>query len=158
MTFGFARGLISFVAIALLLSVNAFAEPGFEGISSSADAGYTRLIGLDANNNLVRDDIDDYIDRSYRDAQQHAAMIQFAQAYARLIVSGNTVAGAKHAAAGVVRAIQCGIKVFGDSNVARQKVVLAMMLNSRERFEAYDVARRNEEGQVLDRFQGEPCL
>ena len=146
------------LAMALLLSFEADAGPSFEGANPSTDDRYARLIGLDENHNQVRDDIDDYIDREYADPRQHAAMIQFAQAYANLIARGNTRGGAKYEAASVVRAIQCGIEVFGDSNVSKEKVVLAMMLNSEERFEAYNVARRNEEGQVFDRFRGKPCL
>lgn len=75
-----------------------------------------------------------------------------------LLVDGGTVAGARDATKGVVRAIQCGIEVLGDSSMVKQKRLLTMMLNSDERFAAYARAQKNEEGQVFDRFQGEPCL
>ncbi|MFM0729696.1 hypothetical protein PQQ52_04260 [Paraburkholderia sediminicola] len=134
------------------------ANPEYFKVSTSLDENAAQLIGPDANKNLIRDDIDEYIDKTYPDPQQHAAMVQFARAYAQLLINGGTVAGTKAATAGVVRAVQCGIEVFGEANIAKQKAILAMMLNSEERFKAYAVATHNEEGQVFLRFQGEPCL
>lgn len=117
-----------------------------------------RIIGPDANRNTVRDDIDAYIDSTYPDPREHAAMVQFAQAYTQLLIHGGTVAGARAATKDVARAVQCGIGVFGDSNIEKQKAVLAMILNSEARFQAYTVSTHNEEGQVVERFTGEPCL
>ncbi|MFM0290074.1 hypothetical protein [Paraburkholderia megapolitana] len=133
-------------------------KSGYLRVSTSPDSNSTQLIGLDSNKNSVRDDIDEYIDKTYPEPRQHAAMIQFAAAYGALLVNGGTVDGARKATSEVVRAIQCGIEVFGDSNVTKQKTILAMMLDSKERFTAYAVATHNEEGQVFPQFEGEPCL
>ncbi|WP_146120286.1 hypothetical protein [Paraburkholderia sp. BL21I4N1] len=127
-------------------------------MSAAADENAARLIGPDSNKNGIRDDIDEYIDSSYPDRRQHAAMVQFAAAYGLLLVDGGVVAGAREATKGVVRAIQCGIEVFGNFSMVKQKRLLAMMLNNEERFAAYARAQKNEEGQVFDRFQGEACL
>ncbi|MEQ5842748.1 hypothetical protein N0A02_25170 [Paraburkholderia acidicola] len=133
-------------------------KSGYLRVSTSPDSNSTQLIGPDSNKNAVRDDIDEYIDKMYPEPRQHAAMIQFATAYGALLLNGGTVDGARKATSEVVRAVQCGIEVFGDSNVAKQKTILAMMLDSKERFTAYAVATHNEEGQVFPRFEGEPCL
>ena len=133
-------------------------KSGFHKIAISSDNDTSRLIGPDSNGNYVRDDIDQYIEKTYTDPRQRSAMIQFAAAYGHLLIEGDTPAGAKRAGDQVVRAIQCGIEVFGSTNVVKQKSILAMILNSEDRFAAYATAAHNEEGLVFPRFQGEPCL
>lgn len=139
-------------------SSNSSSEFKFLRISAASEDKVSELIGPDTNKNFIRDDIDQYLDKTYPDPRQHAAMVQFTAAYGHLLVNGGTVAGAKDAGTTVVRAIQCGINVFGDSNIIKQKTVLAMMLNTEDRFAAFAAAQKNEEGLVFPRFQGEPCL
>jgi hypothetical protein len=107
----------------------------------------------------VRDDIERHIASTYADAGQRAAMMQFAAAQQAVILQGTTPEGAAQATEDLLQSLACLRERVGANYVNASRDVLAMMLNTEDRFRAYAVAKTNQEGQLYYAYQGsQPCV
>ena len=98
------------------------------------------IAGVDANNNGVRDDIEDYINRTYPDPNQRAALMQNAQAdVALLTVNTEDLNKVAEAATMLDRSLDCSRKFFSSEDLYNNatREILAMHMNTEVRFRAY---------------------
>lgn len=112
-------------------------QSGRPGVKSRDFTG--SIEGIDANHNGVRDDIEDYINRTYSDPDQRAALMQQAQATVLLLtVNKNNLEEVARVATLDSISAECEYKVFGSGNWrAPADEILAMHLNTEARFRAY---------------------
>jgi hypothetical protein len=114
--------------------------------------------GIDANANGVRDDIEDFIVKTYTDSKQRATAMQIAASYQYSLLNSATKQAAIAAAARVYRSLDCAIQVFGGGDfVKKADDILAMTLNTKIRAKAYVSARVNAAGTVYDTDVPNPC-
>ncbi|UCF22449.1 MAG: hypothetical protein JSV72_16105 [Ralstonia sp.] len=132
-------------------------DTGKFGVKSTDFDG--TIAGTDANHNGVRDVIERHIASTYADAGQRAAMMQFAAAQQAVILQGTTPEGAAQATEDLLQSLACLRERVGANYVNASRDVLAMMLNTEDRFRAYAVAKTNQEGQLYYAYQGsQPCV
>lgn len=115
------------------------------------------IAGVESRNNKIRDDIDKYIDKKYQDPKQRAAMKQYAVAQRDFLVYGASREGAVNAAERMVKSLACIRGVMGQKGVDESKLVLAMMLNTQARWQAFSVAMKNMSGHIYDLYRGDSC-
>ncbi|WP_152034433.1 hypothetical protein [Burkholderia contaminans] len=137
-------------------SVNSMARrsPAMGGVSTD----YSDSVpGVESKNNKIRDDIENFIDKKYTDPKQRAAMKQYAVAQRDFLVYGGSREGAVNAAERMVKSFACLRGLMGQRGVDESKLMLAMMLNTKERWQAFSVAMKNMSGHIYDLYRGESC-
>lgn len=116
------------------------------------------IAGIDANKNGVRDDIERYIEKTYPDPAQRAAMMQYAIAQQEEILNGTTREKELVAAQKTTRALECAYRILGFKYHDAANDILAMTVNTEARYLAYAKSRDNLGGQILDQYSGDkPC-
>jgi hypothetical protein len=133
---------------------NQAGRPGVK--STDFDAS---IAGIDANKNGIRDDVEHYIEKTYPDPAQRAAMMQYAKAQQNFILTATTPEKAQIAAQELWRSFACARSQLGRASwLDATKDVLAMYLNTRERLNAQARAQDNLAGQIVDSYSGDkPC-
>lgn len=113
--------------------------------------------GIDANANGVRDDIEAFINKTYTDSKQRAAMMQYAGALQSLLLNSYTKEAAYLSEKKVFRALDCADEIFGESYSKLTLDILAMTLNTKQRAQAYVAADKLSSGQMYDMFVKNSC-
>ncbi|MEP7162458.1 MAG: hypothetical protein ABI747_01705 [Candidatus Moraniibacteriota bacterium] len=119
------------------------------------EAGKATVAGIDSNGNGVRDDVERWIAFNYpASAKGRAALMQYARAYQRLILSGaaGNPADALTLDQQAADASACSGYTFGvRPGILEQRKIFAEMLNTRARSLAYDQFNQFLAGQIVDR-------
>jgi hypothetical protein len=116
------------------------------------------VVGVDENHDGVRDDIEKLIEERYRSPEQRRAMMQFSRAEQTYITSSLSPGGAIENFHAVDKSMQCLRQVLGAGYMTDVHEVLALMLNTKERFQAYATADKQLAGQVYVAYRGTaPC-
>jgi hypothetical protein len=132
---------------------NQAGRPGVK--STDFDAS---IAGIDANKNGIRDDIEQYIEKTYPDPAKRAAMMQYAKAQQNFILTATTPERAQLAAQELWRSFACARSQLGRPWLDATKDVLAMYLNTRDRLNAQAKAQDNLAGQIVESYSGDkPC-
>ncbi|MCT7315149.1 hypothetical protein N5I87_03970 [Ralstonia sp. CHL-2022] len=132
---------------------NQAGRPGVK--STDFDAS---IAGIDANKNGIRDDVEHYIEKTYPDPAQRAAMMQYAKAQQNFILTATTPERAQLAAQELWRSFACARSQLGRPWLDATKDVLAMYLNTRDRLNAQAKAQDNLAGQIVESYSGDkPC-
>lgn len=113
------------------------------------------IIGIDLNNDRVRDDVEFYINKTYSDPRSQSALKQFARAQASLLSVGNTVQGAHDATDELIKSLACVRQTLGPTYVVATKETLAKIINTKQRFAAYAMVSNNQAGQVFLQYKGD---
>ena len=56
-----------------------------------------------------------------------------------------------------MKSFSCLVGLMGERGVDESKLVLAVMLNTRERWQAFSVAMKKMSGHIYDLYRGESC-
>ncbi|WP_413707514.1 hypothetical protein [Ralstonia sp. Ralssp110] len=116
------------------------------------------IAGIDANKNGIRDDIEHYIEKTYPNSAQRAAMMQYAKAQQNFMLTATTPERAQLAAQELWRSFACARSEFGPPWLDATKDVHAMYLNTRDRLHAQARAQDNLAGQIVESYSGDkPC-
>lgn len=116
------------------------------------------IAGIDANKNGIRDDIEHYIEKTYPNSAQRAAMMQYAKAQQNFMLTATTPERAQLAAQELWRSFACARSEFGPPWRDATKDVHAMYLNTRDRLHAQARAQDNLAGQIVESYSGDkPC-
>ncbi|MCA8103000.1 hypothetical protein [Burkholderia contaminans] len=113
--------------------------------------------GIDSSGTGVRDDVLKYIENHYRDPAQRAAMMRYATSQRNFIMNGETRERAVADMTNVFKSLDCISKSIGRSGMDDSQVILSMMLNTKERWQAYSVAMKNMSGHIYMETPGDPC-
>jgi hypothetical protein len=119
------------------------------------------LLGPDVNSNGVRDDIDLYIDNLPDSTQQKEALRQAAKAMEKAIQVGASNAAPselKEVDIAILRSIDCIWNRY-DETIAENKsaVIEKLMVNTRTRFDAYDLYNSKRSGTSMRMPRGGTC-
>lgn len=117
----------------------------------------TSVGGIDSTGSGVRDDVSKYIDNRYHDPAQRAAMMRYAASQRDFIMNGGTRERAVSDMTKVFKSLDCISKFMGRSGMDDSQVILSMMLDTKERWQAYSVAMKNMSGHVYMETLGDPC-
>ncbi|MDA3669996.1 hypothetical protein PFF91_28775 [Burkholderia cenocepacia] len=113
--------------------------------------------GIDSAGTGVRDDVSKYIENHYQDPAQRAAMMRYAASQRNFIVNGGTRERAVAEMTSVFKSLDCISKSIGRGGMDDSQVILSMMLNTKERWQAYSVAMKNMSGHIYMETPGDPC-
>ncbi|KAB0648370.1 hypothetical protein [Burkholderia diffusa] len=113
--------------------------------------------GIDSSGTGVRDDVSKYIENHYRDPAQRTAMMRYAASQRNFIMNGGAREQAVADMTNVFKSLDCISKSIGRSGMDDSQVILSMMLNSKERWQAYSVAMKNMSGHIYMETPGDPC-
>jgi hypothetical protein len=154
-------GSISYSA-GVKFSANTAVPPApapFTPPAGTVSRDFTNTVGgIDVNKNGVRDDIEDFIVKTYPDPKQRAAMMQYAAGVQNALLNSSTKQAAFFSSQRVYRSLDCVILILGEKDFAKKTdEILAMMLNTRNRAKAYVTARSASGGQVYDTGVKNPC-
>jgi len=118
------------------------------------------LAGIDADNNGIRDDIDEYIRQTFKDEAQRKAVEQLAKALQNTLLinikNKNEVYLAREKA---TKSIDCIFKQFDDFNVGSNSIdeIVKRSFNTKKRVEANLKFDEALSGSVWGLHQGEVC-
>lgn len=117
------------------------------------------LAGTDANNNGVRDDIENYINKKYSEPKQRAAVIQTAKAMQKTLLADTTNSiDVKSVNAEISNAFQC---VYSRFEVSERYVVTkeieAVTTNTKSRLLAYLAFNKALNGTSWKKPEGDTC-
>ncbi|HWV06775.1 hypothetical protein [Ralstonia sp.] len=116
------------------------------------------VAGIDANKSGIRDDVEHYIEKTYPNPAQRAAMMQYAKAQQNFMLTATTPERAQLAARELWRSFACARSEFGRPWLDATKDVHAMYLNTRDRLHAQARAQDNLAGQIVESYSGDkPC-
>ncbi|MDR1285593.1 MAG: hypothetical protein LBJ88_05285 [Campylobacteraceae bacterium] len=119
--------------------------------------------GIDENQNGIRDDIEDYVNKNYPKEEHRKAMLQFARTMqAKLLVDTTNVIVVKQADIQSSRAQNCIYSQFdakrGDENsYTAWNKIRSMTTNTKVRLRAYLDFNKALEGTVLSLPEGDTC-
>ncbi|MPV60080.1 hypothetical protein GD416_27575 [Burkholderia sp. BE24] len=113
--------------------------------------------GIDSTGTGVRDDVEKYIENHYQDPAQRAAMMRYAASQRDFIINGGTRERAVADMTNVFKSLDCISKLIGRSGMDDSQIVLSMMLNTKERWQAYSVAMKNMSGHIYMETLRDPC-
>lgn len=115
------------------------------------------ILGLDENNNGVRDDIDAYIDRAYPQPEQHAATIQNAKVLQKyMVVDITNDTELRKLLKESHRAINCAFDRFDGYPEVLDKLE-AMTANTKQRLLAYLAVSKAANGMAFGLESGDTC-
>ncbi|MCW3481262.1 hypothetical protein OL229_17100 [Neisseriaceae bacterium JH1-16] len=132
---------------------NQAGRPGVKSTDFDSSIG-----GIDRNEDGIRDDIETYIDRTYPDPRQNAAMKQYARIQQRYLIDADDRSKTVTSTRVLYQSFKCLRDTLGNSWVAKSKDLLAMFLNTEPRFAAYGRAMDNSAGELYEAFEGEACI
>ena len=112
--------------------------------------------GIDVNGNGVRDDIEQFIEATYPEPFQRAAMMQYAKSF-QVLIDAKSRESAVVAEQAVYRALDCTKKAFGKEWYKLTPDVRAMTLNTYQRVMAYAEAEKLGSGWLYKIYFDQPC-
>jgi hypothetical protein len=140
----------------------ASALPGLEaaGLIPKLDRSAS-ILGPDVNGNKVRDDIDHYIDTLPDSAPQKGALRQTAKAIERAMqvgASNATPSELKEVAIALGRSVHCIFTRYDESiEHTKSATIEKLMVNTRTRFDAYDLYNSKRSGTSMRMPRGDTC-
>ncbi|GAA4027570.1 hypothetical protein [Actimicrobium antarcticum] len=121
------------------------------------------LAGPDANNNGVRDDIDDYINTKFTDPKQRAAVLQDARTMQKaVLVDPTNKEASKAVSLEMMAAVNCVSSRFPDgqgleSASAIGAKIEAITTNTKPRLKAYLAFNKSQDGTAISLPTGDTC-
>ena len=121
------------------------------------------LAGPDTNHNGVRDDIEAYINATFKDPGQHAAVMQEARTVQSAILVDVTDPDATRAVSrSIMRSTHCMSSRFAHDQGALAPMVIgnqieAMTANTKKRMKAYLAFNKSQDGTVASMPEGDTC-
>ena len=139
--------------VILLITVLLFAGSGIAGQSLPPDpgkAGKQTLLGIDSDNDGVRDDIQRYIYFTYPDDERtRTALTYIAKQFQELLPQANDRDAALQHATLKARHGECLYYIMGAQSGDARKALKAEILNTEERSSAYILYSNNLAGKIL---------
>lgn len=116
------------------------------------------VLGIDSDRNGIRDDIQNYIEQSYKDPAQRQAMLQYTRA-AELLYFSETFDVVKRSWPEYARSSACLRQAFGRDKWTKEAgEITAQLLNTPPRIEVYITYNRLAAGHIYDLYGGtQPC-
>jgi hypothetical protein len=151
------------VLLSLLACSDAPAPPAETGGQLPQLERLPMVEGIDADGDGVRDDIADYIRKTYTDPVQYRAAMQVARAFQlALLTDPHDAIALREASDASNRAIVCAISAFpGDSGrITRSRMLReleSMTTNTKERLQAYLAYNKAQSGSVSTEPEGAAC-
>jgi hypothetical protein len=122
------------------------------------------LEGIDKNQNGIRDDIENYINKNYSNEGQRKALFQFAKAMQEdLLVDVSDMIAVKKVSIKGSRAMHCVFLQFKSRDVSDQnpsiawKKIRSMTTNTKARLKAYLKFNKALDGTVSSLPEGDTC-
>lgn len=117
------------------------------------------LAGTDANNNGIRDDIDEYITKKYGNPKQRAAVVQLSKSMQKTLLADTTNAiEVKSINAEVSNAFECFYSQFDVSErYVVTKEIEALTTNTKPRLLAYLAFNKALNGKSWKTPEGDTC-
>lgn len=117
------------------------------------------LAGIDVNGDGVRDDIEQYISRTYSEPAQRKAAMQMARVYQRMLSADTNAATAvESVVVASARAVDCVFDVFpGAQGSGVVRTLEALSTNTKTRLKAYLAFNMAASGSVSGSFKGHGC-
>ena len=121
------------------------------------------LIGVDHDNNGIRDDIDEYIELHFEEENQQKAVKQFASAMQKMLVSDTSdIIAVKEINRGSSRAVKCIYSQFSEETGAKYPAAVTLQIeaitnNTKARLKAYACFAKALDGTSWSLPQGDTC-
>ena len=150
-------GLFLFVAVLLWSRMNKTEVPATvptgspqlnTSVTDPGEAGKATLVGIDVNNNGVRDDVEVYIETHVPDSPKHRAALMSVAAVTQREILAETKEEAVQAAIAGVRSIEC-LSYLGFREQGRWREIDALMVNTEARLKAMDAHNDRIDGEVF---------
>ncbi|WP_157128364.1 hypothetical protein [Cupriavidus sp. USMAA2-4] len=131
-------------------------QSGRPGVKSK---DFTETVeGIDADKNGIRDDIQIYIEATYKILPQRAGMLQYTRAAENFMLRAKNLDELKEYWPAYAKSADCLKSLFGDSWVKEAGEIQAQMMNTPPRIEAYIETRRMSKNNIWRLYSGDkPC-
>ncbi len=124
----------SFLALLLLLSLASCGEP---------------VAGVDEDEDGIRDDVQEFINKKYKDKKVKAAVVQYAKNFQKTITESESKELSLENSKNGFRALNCLIYVTSINETAQiSREMRAEILNTRERLEANSMVNEHLNGSI----------